>query len=159
MIKHWLLLVRRPCTHVVLFWLLVASSGDAQVKQWVDKNGVTHYEQAPKQEHKSRTVHLPKIDERMPEGEFRKAVIERFEILNAHMVNHKEQIRIFELGWRAAGSGAFPNHDFRTSATGQSAFEALKRTEKVVALRNNGALPQWVKDNRDWRALDKEFSR
>jgi hypothetical protein len=31
--------------------------------------------------------------------------------------------------------------------------------EPVVKDCNGGALPEWVKDNSDWRLLDKEFSR
>lgn len=31
--------------------------------------------------------------------------------------------------------------------------------EKAIKEKHNGSLPQWVKDDRNWRALDKEFQR
>ncbi len=37
--------------------------------------------------------------------------------------------------------------------------ESFFELEKTIKDQNRGVLPQWLKDNRDWQYLDKEWSR
>ena len=43
MYRTWLLLIRKPCVHAVMFFMFVDPVG-AQIKQWTDKDGIVHYE-------------------------------------------------------------------------------------------------------------------
>lgn len=154
--------------------LLFSAIGDGQVKSWIDEQGVTHYGNDPRptpEPPKNETINCT-IDwqdsKKLAEAKYRRQVETALGQLKAcHVAVEASYLRDDMALQRAAigRSGSLlieiqtrrqllPLKKIETLAPIKSHFLAL---EKNIKERYSGALPDWVKDNREWRYLDKAF--
>jgi len=150
----------------------------AQTKQWTDENGVIHFDAGPpppKQPDKQPdTLHikLRKPQPFRPPSDARKLreAAERYladlglSLTAARVQVHTVKVRgnIETLG--RTGSSLLQAQYENAQVLSEVYVKLfipirsdLLSLEKALKDRNDGTLPQWVKDNRDWRELDAEF--
>lgn len=168
--------MRRLVFSTILSILLISSS-NAQMKQWTDEKGVTHFEgQSPpanKPQPKEEKIHCPVSwpdpGKRHEEGRYRQLVAATLADLKNCHAKVEGDFYIDDLNLQRAALGASSTR--RIEIEGRRRINSLEKIrtqaplhekllliEKEIKERYNGALPDWVKDNRDWRYLDKAFS-
>lgn len=168
--------MRRLVSSVILSIFLI-SLGNAQTKQWTDEKGVIHLEgqspptnkPQPKEEKIDCPLTWPDPGKRHEEGRYRQLVAATLtDLKNCHL-KIEEEFYIDDLNLQRAALGASSTR--RIEIEGRRRMNSLEKIrtqaplhekllliEKEIKERYNGVLPDWVKDNRDWRYLDKAFS-
>lgn len=159
----------------VLSLLLLSVEAGAQMKSWTDENGVTHYGNDPRPPVKQE----PKVIQLechigSPEGlkssdqtAFRRAteslltsIADCQSKVEAAFIfeKHRDQIALAAL---APTRNSPSIEDFRRAAQRSEAMQPVREifllVEKITKEKYGGALPAWLKDNREWRQLDKAF--
>jgi hypothetical protein len=155
----------------LLFVCVCSQSAAAQVKQWTDEKGVTHFEGGPPpaKQPEPLNIKLRKPQPFQPPSDIRKLrdAAERYladlgeSLTAAHL-----QLQIVKARGNLAETIYGSRVRFENEQVQGEVYvklftpirSDLLSLEKVLKDRNGGALPQWVKDNRDWRALDAEFA-
>lgn len=145
----------------------------AQIKQWTDENGVVHYGNEP-QTNAPAPSRVIKVRKSYPftasAADLRRTGEAYLTELGRDLNSAQLQLEILKLDFETMAIGQ--NQSGRLSVSLQRNSTIMEATiklytpiradllsfEKVVKEFNAGVLPQWVKDNRDWRALDAEFA-
>ncbi len=153
-------------------------AADAQIKQWTDENGVTHFgnEQPAPAKPVSRELKIRKpepfqLSPRAMPSEIRSRAEKYLNNLASDLVGAQLQMQLIDADANLMKVGASASTLYAIAAwqskTRSESYgklfspirSDLLSFEQTIKLQGAGALPDWVKDNRDWRALDKEFQR
>ena len=164
----------------VVFSALLVATADAQIKQWTDEKGVVHFGNPPQPPRVITETIQIKVRKSLPfivPPNARDVDVRRSgeaylrDLLAAHsdaegqwlLLNTKLPINVDTRQTSAEMSAAAQKRGEILRSTKAALFDPIRSDflsfERVVKDRNAGALPEWVKDNREWRVLDKEFSR
>lgn len=160
-----------------LLVLAFAPPVGAQMKQWTDDQGVVHYgneppraqsKPQPQEEIIECKVNVPTTLKTGDNQTFRLAV--EAILRDVKTCHARAEVAFYlqdrELETHAIGKTGSGRSDVALKRELNSLDkikqeaplrEILLNLERVVKARHGGALPDWMKDNRDWRYLDKAF--
>jgi uncharacterized protein DUF4124 len=172
----------RLCVILIFFALLFFPlNATAQIKQWTDEQGVTHFGNEPQTPQGQNPYNPPlklearkskpfTVPERASMMELRKAGEIYLKDLSSSLLRAQAQMEIINLEYRKLAIGTSGERLIRLeSEAKRTRLEAYGKLfgpikadlvdfENKIKERGAGSLPDWVRDNRDWRALDKEFA-
>jgi hypothetical protein len=165
------------CT-IALVVLQTGATALSQIKQWTDDQGVTHFGNeppaAPKavpRELKIRKSEPFQLSQRALLNETQSKSEKYLKELASDLVGAQLQMQLIDLEANymrvgATGSQLIAITSWQTRTRLEhygKLFTPIRADllafEQTIKEKNSGALPEWIKDNRDWRALDKEFQR